>query len=166
MKKILLSLMVIGTFLAYSIHEREEAQEAVNVVRTSQEQESLNPKALVTLTPGSGTPPPQSYQSGGMMNQNMMGMYRDGTYTGSTEDVFYGDIQVRATIQGGRIAEIEFLNYPADRATSVQINEAMMPILRQEAITAQSANVDIVSGATDSSQGFRRSLANALAQAQ
>ena len=41
-----------------------------------------------------------------------------------------------------------------------------MPILRQEAITAQSADVDIVSGATDSSKGFRRSLANALAQAQ
>ena len=166
-KKIVLTVVVFGSFVAYSIHEREEAQEAVNVVRTSQEQESLNPQSFVTPTSESATQPPQNFQSGGMMKgQQMMGMYKDGTYIGSTEDVFYGDIQVRATIQRGRIVDIEFLNYPADRATSVQINEAMMPILRQEAITAQSADVDIVSGATDSSKGFRRSLANALAQAQ
>ena len=93
------------------------------------------------------------------------GTYKDGTYTGSVADAFYGNIQVKATISGGRIQSITFLQHPSDNGRSRSINEAAMPLLTQEAISAQNANVDIVSGATDSSQAFIQSLQDALSQA-
>jgi uncharacterized protein with FMN-binding domain len=93
------------------------------------------------------------------------GQYIDGTYTGSPADAYYGTIQVQAIIQNGALTDVQFLQYPNDRNTSIRINSQAMPILKQEAISAQSANVDIVSGATDSSQAFQQSLASALSQA-
>jgi uncharacterized protein with FMN-binding domain len=93
------------------------------------------------------------------------GQYRDGTYTGSIADAYYGNVQVQATIQGGKITNVQFLDYPKDRQTSVIINSQAMPYLISEAIQAQSANVNVVSGATASSGAFQQSLASALAQA-
>ena len=93
------------------------------------------------------------------------GLYKDGTYTGSVADAFYGNIQVQVVISGGRIIDVQFLQYPNDRNTSIMINSQAMPYFKQEALAAQSANVNIVSGATDSSQAFIQSLSSALAQA-
>lgn len=92
-------------------------------------------------------------------------VYKDGSYTGSTEDAFYGNIQVKVTIASGKIADVNFLQYPNDRSQSIQINTQAMPMLKQEAIQANSASVDGVSGATDSSRAFVLSLQNALSQA-
>jgi uncharacterized protein with FMN-binding domain len=94
-----------------------------------------------------------------------VGQYRDGTYTGSAADAFYGNIQVQAIIQGGRLADVVFLQYPNDRSRSININTQAMPYLKSEAISAQSANVNIISGASDSSMAFQESLGTALAQA-
>jgi uncharacterized protein with FMN-binding domain len=94
------------------------------------------------------------------------GQYADGTYTGDPTDAYYGTIQVQATVQNGKLTDVQFLQHPNDRNTSIRINNRAMPILRQEAISAQSANVNIVSGATDSSGAFRQSLASALSQAK
>jgi uncharacterized protein with FMN-binding domain len=85
---------------------------------------------------------------------------------GDAADAFYGLIQVKAVIQNGRLADVQFLQYPNDRQTSIEINTQAMPWLKEEAIAAQSANVDIISGATDSSQAFRQSLGSALAKAK
>ena len=92
--------------------------------------------------------------------------FKDGTYTGSAADAFYGTIQVQTVIAGGKITDVQFLQYPSDRSRSVAINTFAMPSLKQEAISAQSANVDIVSGATDSSNAFIQSLSSALSQAK
>lgn len=92
--------------------------------------------------------------------------YKNGTYTGSVADAFYGNIQVQVTIAGGKIADVQFLQSPNDNGTSRVINSQAAPLLRQEALTAQSAHVDIVSGASDSSQAFQQSLSSALQQAQ
>ncbi|MFA6354452.1 MAG: FMN-binding protein [Candidatus Paceibacterota bacterium] len=94
------------------------------------------------------------------------GIYRDGSYTGTTADAYYGNVQVAATIQGGRLTDVQFLQYPSDRRTSIQINTQAMPYLITEAIQAQNAQVDIVSGATDTSNAFIESLGSALAQAK
>jgi len=80
-------------------------------------------------------------------------------------DAYYGNVQVRATISGGKITGVTFLQYPHTHSTSVYINQQAMPYLQQEAIKAQGANVDIVSGATYTSQAFIQSLGSALAQA-
>jgi uncharacterized protein with FMN-binding domain len=91
--------------------------------------------------------------------------YTDGSYTGPVADAYYGVVQVQAIVQGGRLAGINVLQYPSDRRTSVVINRQALPMLRDEVISAQSANVDIVSGATLTSEAFIRSLDSALSQA-
>ncbi len=101
------------------------------------------------------TPPPQP-----------KGLYVDGTYTGSVADAYYGNVQVQAVVSGGKLTDVQFLQYPNTHSTSVYINSQAMPYLTQEAIQSQSANVDIVSGATDTSMAFQQSLAAALAQAK
>lgn len=94
------------------------------------------------------------------------GQYRDGTYTGSVADAFYGNVQIQATITGGKLTDVKFLQYPSDRGTSREINNQAMPYLIQEAIQAQNASVQIVSGATQTSGAFQTSLGDALAQAK
>lgn len=94
------------------------------------------------------------------------GSYKDGNYTGTVEDAYYGYIQVQVSINNGRISDVSFLQYPNDNGTSLYINSQAMPILKSEAIQAQSAQVDIVSGASDTSMAFQQSLASALAQAK
>ncbi|KAA3442004.1 FMN-binding domain-containing protein [Mesorhizobium sp. SARCC-RB16n] len=91
--------------------------------------------------------------------------FADGTYAGPVADAYYGLIQIQASIQGGRLTSLKVLKYPNDRRTSVNINRQALPMLRDEAISAQSANVDIISGATLTSRAFRQSLAGALKQA-
>ncbi len=93
-------------------------------------------------------------------------LYRDGLYTGSIEDVYYGNVQVKITISGGLIVDVAFLDYPNDRDNSIKINTRAMPFLKIETIKSQSAKIDTITGATQTSKGFVRSLTNALDQAR
>jgi uncharacterized protein with FMN-binding domain len=93
------------------------------------------------------------------------GKYTDGTNKGSVEDVYYGNVEVEATIANGNLTSVQFLQYPNSRGNSMMINHRAMPILKSEAIANQTGNVDIVSGATQTSKGFIKSLNNALAKA-
>ena len=92
--------------------------------------------------------------------------YKDGTYTGDVENAFYGDVQVSATIQSGKITSVDFLEQPDANPNSINVNQAATPYLKQEAIKAQSANVSGVTGATYTSQAFMQSLSSALKQAK
>ena len=94
------------------------------------------------------------------------GGYKDGQYTGDIADAFYGPVQVKVTIQNGKIADVQFVDYPHDRRRSVQINNQAVPWLQSEALQAQSAQVDIISGATLTSQAFIESLQSALDSAR
>lgn len=114
------------------------------------------PTPTQTQTP-TPTPTPAPKQTG---------QYVDGSYTGASADAYYGFVQVRATIAGGKLTAVDFLQYPNDRRTSQQINSQAMPLLTQEAIKAQSANVSGVSGASDTSAAFVQSLGDALSQAK
>ena len=116
---------------------------------------------LLSLTSGSAPNTPSTSGATGPMPP-----YKDGSYTGSVASAFYGNIQVRATIQSGKITDVQFVQYPNDRTRSIAINTLAMPNLKREAIQAQSANVNIVSGATDSSNAFIQSLSSALSQAK
>jgi uncharacterized protein with FMN-binding domain len=91
--------------------------------------------------------------------------YADGVYTGPAADAYYGIIQLQALVQGGRLTALKVLKYPSDRRTSVNINRQALPMLRDEAISAQDANVDIISGATLTSRAFIQSLGGALKKA-
>lgn len=93
-------------------------------------------------------------------------LYKDGQYDGNAADAYYGLVQVRAIIQGGKLTDVVFLSYPNDRSESIKINTYATPILKAEAIKAQSAKVNTVTGATNTSRAFINSLTSALSQAQ
>lgn len=92
--------------------------------------------------------------------------YRDGRFTGPISDAYYGVVQVEAVIRGGGVAAVNVLQSPFHSGTSPSINRRALPRLKQEVISAQSADVHAVSGATLTSHAFIRSLSEALRQAQ
>jgi len=92
--------------------------------------------------------------------------YKDGEFTGDPVEILWGIVQVKAVIQGGKIADVQFLQVPFDRPRSVEISDLAKPLLKTEAIKAQSAQVDLVSSATLTSLGFRQALASALAKSE
>ncbi len=97
---------------------------------------------------------------------NSVGIYRDGSYPGSLVFVYDSDIQVQAIIQNGRLSDIKFLVYPDRTQYSREVAAESIPTLVSEAIQAQSAEVDAVSGATYTSASFKESLASALVLAK
>jgi uncharacterized protein with FMN-binding domain len=77
----------------------------------------------------------------------------------------YGDVQVRITVDSGRLVDIKALQLPQDRQRSAEISGFAGPELRSEALKAQSANIYVVSGATYTSDGYAQSLQAALDRA-
>ncbi len=130
------------------------------------------PVALAAIVPTLPPPTPSPVQSppptpvASPPPAQPVGMYKNGTYVGNSVDAYYGNVQVEAIIQGGKIVDVQFLDHPQDRGRSISINDYAMPNLTSEAIQAQSAQVDVVSGATATSGAFVQSLASALAQAK
>lgn len=104
--------------------------------------------------------------TGGATTPTTAGSYKDGTYAGSAEQNEYGPVQVSVTVSGGNISNITMLQVPSDHQRSEEISAFSTPVLIKEAISAQSANVDIVSGATQTSESFISSLQAALDQAK
>ncbi|WP_433615827.1 FMN-binding protein [Dactylosporangium sp. CA-139114] len=84
------------------------------------------------------------------------------TYDGSTASTRWGPVQVRITVEGGRITDVEAVTYPTANRRDQQINAYALPRLRTEALQAQSADIDSVSGATVTSEGYKTSLQAAL----
>ena len=163
MKKYVIGIFIGGVLLAYSMGIRHE-QPKIGA-----------PSSLATqngprvTTSGSGSPPnngsnTSGTNSGATTKGNVSG-YKNGVYTGSVADAYYGNVQIQATISGGKLTNVKFLQYPHTHATSEYINQQAMPYLQQEAIQAQSAHVDTISGATYTSQAFMQSLGDALGQA-
>jgi uncharacterized protein with FMN-binding domain len=91
---------------------------------------------------------------------------RDGQYTGQDVPNQYGDVQVQVTISSGRITDVQPVALPSDRQRSAEISQYAGPILHDEALQAQSAQIDAISGATYTSQSYAGSLQSALDQAR
>ncbi|MEO3775658.1 FMN-binding protein [Micromonospora sp. B11E3] len=81
---------------------------------------------------------------------------------GSVAQTRWGPVQVRITVSGGRITEVTAVQVPDGNFRDRQINGYAVPILRQQALAAQSARIDTVSGATVTSDGYRESLQAAI----
>lgn len=170
-RKVLVAFGIIGVFFVYTFALRGQKTTAVfapSGQKTSGTQSSSGTTGSSNSS-GNGDPSSGSSSSGmgsGMSSGGMMSTYKDGSYTGSVADAFYGNIQVQVTISSGKITNIQFLQYPNDNPNSQYINQQADPMLKQEALQAQSANVDTITGATDSSMAFVQSLTAALNQAK
>ncbi len=160
MKKFTVAVLIIGAFILYSLvyHANPVALVPTSSTRASSSSSATSPTSTPTTSGTTASPGATSSTNGAL--------YKDGSYTGSVADAQWGNLQVQATIKGGKITNVQFLQYPNDRNRSIEINNYADPQLASEAIQAQSANVDVISGATDSSDAFIQSLTDALAQAK
>jgi uncharacterized protein with FMN-binding domain len=86
-------------------------------------------------------------------------------YLGSAVDTRWGPVQVKITVRGGKIAQVAAPVSPNSTQTSVSINQRALPILNSAAVKAGSAQIDAVSGATVTSEGYVQSLQSAIDQA-
>lgn len=87
------------------------------------------------------------------------------TVDGPVVDTRFGPVQVEVTITGGRIVEVTTPEYPNEARRSRAINDEALPLLRQQVLDAQSANIDGVGGATYTAEAYVQSLQAALDQA-
>jgi uncharacterized protein with FMN-binding domain len=86
------------------------------------------------------------------------------TVTGTSVDTRWGPVQVKITAVNGKITSAQAVDYPQNNSRDQEINSVAIPQLQQETINASSANIDMVSGATYTSQGYIQSLQSALDQ--
>jgi uncharacterized protein with FMN-binding domain len=86
----------------------------------------------------------------------------DGTYAGATDTNRWGPVQVQITVTGGKITQVTALQTPTDNRKSVSINTRATPTLASEVLSAQSASIDTVSGATYTSDSYKVSLQSAI----
>ncbi|MEV6415151.1 FMN-binding protein [Kribbella sp. NPDC051718] len=83
-------------------------------------------------------------------------------FQGDLVDTQYGPVRVRITVRQGRIKRAQAIEHPQGDGTTDGINAYAVPALDREAVAAQSAHIDAVSGATFTSEGYRQSLQSAL----
>lgn len=87
---------------------------------------------------------------------------RSGTVDGAVVGTQYGSVQVRVSFTGSKITNVHALQLTDSSRTSVSISAGAAPTLRQEALAAQSAQIDVVSGATYTSEAYQQSLQSAI----
>lgn len=160
MRKYLQITVVLGAFFVLVFLKNLRGQDQVK---------SVGNQIAPVPTPSQNSQSQSQPQPSTQPQQNptiAKGNYKDGIYTGSVEDAYYGYVQVQVTVSNGLITDVSFLQYPSDNGTSRFINSQAMPMLKSEAIQAQSARVDIISGASDTSMAFQNSLSSALSGAK
>ena len=84
------------------------------------------------------------------------------TIDGPAVTTKFGPVQVRVTVQGTRILDVQAIELPSSHPRSVEISQQAAPLLRSEALQAQSARINVLSGASYTSVGYANSLQGAL----
>lgn len=121
-----------------------------------------------TGSSGSGTSSGSSGSSGSAGSSSSSGSSGSSgttTVTGTTAPTRWGPVQVRITVTGGQITDVAAVQYPNGNGRDQEINSYALPVLGQEAVAAQSAQIDHVSGATVTSDGYVLSLQSAIDKA-
>lgn len=152
MNKIILVSVLVILFLGYALFARGGIQGLYAPITENKQGQVPPTQILYSQTPSTSVV--------------SSAIFKDGNYLGDSADALYGTVQVQAVIKNGVVSDVQFLSYPNTHGTSIMINSYAMPTLTQEAIQAQSSNVDVVSGATLTSMAFQQSLASALLQAK
>jgi uncharacterized protein with FMN-binding domain len=152
---------VLGLVLLLSFHTSPES--AVITAPSAGPPPTSSPSSQSTSTPAGAGPPTTG---AGSSTSGGVGTSTTHTYTGRTETNRYGPVQVSITIKGTQLTNVAAVQLPSDRPHSQRLSAEAGPILRTEALQAQSARIDVVSGATFTSEGYAQSLQSALDQAR
>ena len=150
--------------LLFSYHTSTSATASQSVVAESLANGSGTSGSRSSGSGGATTDPGTSTDSG-TADSAPSTSASDGTYTGDAIMTRYGAVQVQVSVQGGAVVDAGVTQVPWSDRRDQEINSRAVPILNQEAVDAQSAQVDMVSGATYTSEGYTQSLQSALDQA-
>lgn len=90
---------------------------------------------------------------------------KSGTFAGNPISTPYGTMQVAAVVANGKLTSVKVLQHTDVGGRSFQIDASALPVLKSEALSKHSANIDVVSGATYTSEGYAKSLQSALDKA-
>jgi uncharacterized protein with FMN-binding domain len=148
---IILAVAIIG---ALGIYGKSSGSTAKAPNPTASAPASTTPSSTINQTAPKTSPAPTSGSA-----------FKDGTFTGDSEDTFYGTVQIAVVVSGGKITDINFLQMPNDRGHTQEVTAFSAPLLKQETLQIQSSHIDFVSGATSTSEGYQQSLQSALNQA-
>jgi uncharacterized protein with FMN-binding domain len=118
-----------------------------------------------STTTGSSGDTTDGSGSGGSSGSSGSGGSGTTTVTGETAQTRWGPVQVQITVAAGKITAVDAVQYPHGNGRDQEINSYALPVLAQEAVAAQSAGIDHVSGATVTSDGYVRSLQSAIDKA-
>jgi uncharacterized protein with FMN-binding domain len=128
---------------------------AHTAVATGQPSTTSGTSASTGPTPSSGTTATDTPQPTAAASK---------TYTGPAINYYFGTAQVQVTIANGQISSVVALQLP-NEGQSAWISQQVEPMLRSEVLSVQSANIDLISGATYTSQAYIQSLQGALDKA-
>ena len=159
MRKIVVALMgtVSGLIMLFSYHTSLAGSGTLAVPPSTGT--GTTSSSSGSTSAGSG-----STSSGGSSSSSSAGGSTT-TVTGDTAQTQWGPVQVQITVAGGKITDVTPVQYPNGNGRDQEINSYALPVLAQEALAAQSANIDHVSGATVTSDGYVQSLQSAIDQA-
>ena len=126
-----------------------------------------NPTTPALTAPPAAISPSTSTSTGSSSSGSSSGSSSSGTktLTGTAADTRYGPVQVQITVSNGKVTAATSPQYPSNDPRDDEINSYAIPELNQEATAAQSAQIDTISGATYTSEGYITSLQSALDQA-
>ncbi|HEX3630810.1 MAG TPA: FMN-binding protein [Candidatus Dormibacteraeota bacterium] len=144
---------VIGVFLLFSFKTPAQARPKTPSADVAQ------------ASPSPGASPSGSPSASATTSPSSSSAYKDGTYTGQDVQNQFGDTQVKITISGGKITDVQAIQLPYDRQRSAEISQFAAPQLHDEVLQAQSAQIDLLSGATFTSDAYAQSVQSALDQA-
>ncbi|HEY2298395.1 MAG TPA: FMN-binding protein [Jatrophihabitans sp.] len=158
MKRVLAALFGTVTGLIFLLDFKSHPASVASVpVATS----PVQPGTSSSSSTGSSSPASSNRTSSGTAKRA-----RTASYTGDSVDTQYGPVQVRITVSGGKVTAAQAVVYPTEDPRDQQINAYAIPTLNQEAVAAaRSAQIDMVSGATYTSDGYIQSLQSALDKA-
>src|SRR3954468_8904783 len=151
---IVLAATVAGTAGVLAFHPHAATAQTAAASTSSTTSTTSASSGSTTTSGGSGS------ASGSGSSAGSSGV--SGTATGDAVATQYGDAQVRVTVKDGKIVTIEALQLQGNDPRSVQISSSAAPILQQEVLSKQTADVDAVSGATFTSASYTQSLQSAL----
>ena len=177
MKKIIYGLLatVTGTVLLLSYRTSLEAVNPTSATSTTGSGSSTSGSGSSSASSSSSNSSSNSTKSGSTSSASPSASasasasssgLKDGTFTGQSVDTRYGPVQVRVTVSGGKITQVDVPTYPTESFRDQEINQQAVPQLVSETLSAQSAKIDMVSGATFTSDGYEQSLQSALDQAK
>jgi hypothetical protein len=164
-KKIVLWLMstVTALVLLFGYHTSTSSQAAAGG-----QSSAVAPVSGGTSSGTSGTTSGTTGSSSGSSSSSSTGTSGSApsrTVTGDVADTRWGPVQVQLTVARDKITNVSVVEYPNNNPRDQEINVQALPILVQETLSAQNAHIDMVSGATVTSDGYLQSLQSALDKA-